>query len=134
MEIQILDRNDPFFGGFPSADSIAEPKVAIYHLTTMTGWYYLPFEEKPETSDWWKMDHTKRAQLHGPDMIFDVEVTEAENGIDVHIVNTGIDRAPLRVELAFDAGCRVETEHFAADGAEEMCIRDRGRRHRPVSG
>lgn len=28
MEIQILDRNDPFFGGFPSADSIAEPKVA----------------------------------------------------------------------------------------------------------
>ena len=51
-------------------------------------------------------------------MIFDVEVTEAENGIDVHIVNTGIDRAPLRVELAFDAGCRVETEHFAADGAE----------------
>lgn len=36
MEIQILDRNDPFFGGFPSADSIAEPKVAIYHLTTMT--------------------------------------------------------------------------------------------------
>ena len=22
MEIQILDRNDPFFGGFPSADSI----------------------------------------------------------------------------------------------------------------
>ena len=23
MEIQILDRNDPFFGGFPSADSIA---------------------------------------------------------------------------------------------------------------
>lgn len=78
----------------------------------MTGWYYLPFEEKPETSDWWKMDHTKRAQLHGPDMIFDVEVTEAENGIDVHIVNTGIDRAPLRVELAFDAGCRVETEQF----------------------
>ena len=36
MEIQILVRNDPFFGGFPSADSIAEPKVAIYHLTTMT--------------------------------------------------------------------------------------------------
>ena len=36
MEIQILDRNAPFFGGFPSADSIAEPKVAIYHLTTMT--------------------------------------------------------------------------------------------------
>ena len=96
--------------------STGENAYALHQ--TMTGWYYLPFEEKPETSDWWKMDHTKRAQLHGPDMIFDVEVTEAENGIDVHIVNTGIDRAPLRVELAFDAGCRVETEHFAADGAE----------------
>ena len=51
--------------------STGENAYALHQ--TMTGWYYLPFEEKPETSDWWKMDHTKRAQLHGPDMIFDVE-------------------------------------------------------------
>ena len=96
-----------------------EPCKGGYHLhQTMTGWYYLPFAEKPATSDWWQMDHSKRDKLYGPDMVFDVDVTEVENGIDVHIRNTGIDRAPLRVELAFDAGCRVETEHFSLDGAE----------------
>jgi len=85
---------------------------------TMTGWYYLPFAEAPATSDWWQMDHSKRQKLYGPDMVFDVTVEEVENGLDVHIVNTGIDRAPLRVELAFDAGCRVETESFTLEGSD----------------
>lgn len=85
---------------------------------TMTGWYYLPFAEKPATSDWWQMDHSQRQLLHGPDMIFDVTVQEVADGVDVHIVNTGIDRAPLRVELAFDAGCRVETESFTLEGTD----------------
>lgn len=94
-----------------------------YHLhQTMTGWYYLPFKEAPATSDWWQMDQSARDKLYGPDMIFDVEVTEVPDGIDVHIVNSGIDRAPLRVELAFDAGCRVETEHFTVSGDEGGAI------------
>ena len=50
------------------------------------------------------------------DMVFDVQVNEVENGLDIHIVNSGIDRAPLRVELAFNAGCRVENEHFMLEG------------------
>ena len=82
----------------------------------MTGWYYLPFAEKPATSDWWQMDNAHREKLYGPDMLFDVQVNEVENGLDIHIVNSGIDRAPLRVELAFNAGCRVENEHFMLEG------------------
>lgn len=82
----------------------------------MTGWYYLPFAEKPATSDWWQMDNAHREKLYGPDMVFDVQVNEVENGLDIHIVNSGIDRAPLRVELAFNAGCRVENEHFMLEG------------------
>ena len=32
------------------------PKDGGYALhQTMTGWYYLPFAEKPATSDWWQM-------------------------------------------------------------------------------
>ena len=32
-----------------------------YHLSqTMRGWYYLPFAQKPETNDWWKMDNDAR--------------------------------------------------------------------------
>ena len=49
-------------------------------------------------------------------MVFDVQVNEVEKRSDIHIVNSGIDRAPLRVELAFNAGCRVENEHFYARG------------------
>ena len=53
---------------------------------TMRGWYYLPFEEKPETSDWWKMDQSKRKKKLGPDMEIDVYVEPAEGGIDVRVV------------------------------------------------
>ena len=82
----------------------------------MKGWYYLPFAEKPETSDWWKMDQTKRDKLYGPDMIFDVEITPAEGGLDMKIKVSGIDQAPLRLEMSFDAGCRIESDSFTAEG------------------
>ena len=36
LEVQILDTTSPFYGGFPKADSLAEPKTAIYRATTMT--------------------------------------------------------------------------------------------------
>ena len=82
----------------------------------MAGWYYLPFQEPQDTADWWKMDHSKREKLHGPDMNFVLIVTEAEDGVDITIETAGIDRAPLRVELAFDAGCRVESPYFISEG------------------
>ena len=36
LDIQILDENSPFCGGFPKADSLAEPKTAIYRASTTT--------------------------------------------------------------------------------------------------
>ncbi|HIX16264.1 MAG TPA: hypothetical protein H9740_11205 [Candidatus Hungatella pullicola] len=94
-----------------------------YHLhETMKGWYYLPFQTPPATSDWWKMGNENRKKLYGPDMIFDVMIEEVEEGIDVRIVNTGVDRAPLRVEMIFDCGCRVETEAFSIEGKGRSSI------------
>ncbi len=73
-----------------------------YHLSqTMRGWYYLPFAEKPDTSDWWKMDNASRNKKWGPDMQIDVWVKEAENGIDVRVKTSGVEGAPWRIELAF---------------------------------
>lgn len=84
-----------------------------YVLTQkMQGWYYLPFKEPQESTDWWKMDHSKREKLYGPDLSFTVTVTEAEHGIDVHVAANGIDRSPIRIELAFDGGGRAESEGF----------------------
>lgn len=73
-----------------------------YHLTqTMRGWYYLPFAEKPETSDWWKMDNAARSKKLGPDMQIDVWVKEVKNGVDIRVKTSGVEGAPWRMELAF---------------------------------
>lgn len=82
----------------------------------MIGWYYLPFDQAPDTSDWWKMDHKNRNQLKGPNMEFDIQVEEIEDGIKVRIKTDGIDRAPLRLEVAFDKGTRIESNSFTAEG------------------
>ena len=88
-----------------------------YHLQqTMRGWYYLPFGEFQGTTDWWKMDNAKREKLHGPDLNFDVQVEEVQDGLDIHIKALGIDRAPIRVELAFDADTLVQSEAFTLEG------------------
>ncbi len=88
-----------------------------YHLwEEMVGWYYLPFESPQETTDWWKMDHEKREKLLGPNMNFDITITEIEDGLAIHLKTTGIDRAPLRLELAFDQGVRIENDHFITEG------------------
>ncbi len=73
-----------------------------YHLTqTMRGWYYLPFKEKPATSDWWAMDNASRDLKLGPDMQIDVWVKEVKNGVDIRVKTSGVEGAPWRIELAF---------------------------------
>lgn len=88
-----------------------------YELTqTMRGWYYLPFGEYQGTTDWWKMDNTKREKLMGPDINFRVEITEVEDGLDIKVKADGVDRAPIRLELAFDADTQITSEAFTVEG------------------
>lgn len=83
-----------------------------YHLSqTMRGWYYLPFAEKPETSDWWKMDNASRNKKTGPDMQIDVWVKEVENGVDVRVRTAGVEGAPWRIELAFSGVSLMTSEY-----------------------
>lgn len=96
------------------ADAPGELTFRLHQM--MAGWYYLPFGKAQETSDWWKMDQTKREKIYGPNLIFDVSVATVPDGIDLTISTTGIDKAPLRLEISFDAGCTVETEHFMTEG------------------
>ncbi len=96
---------------------LKEVSSSSYLLSqTMVGWYYLPFTEKPSTTDWWSMKNDTRDKLLGPDLSFTVKTTEIENGIDFHIITEGIDKAPLRIELAFDAGARIDNESFTIEG------------------
>lgn len=92
---------------------VLEEREDGFHLTqTMHGWYYLPFKEKPQTSDWWKMDQSKREKKYGPDLTIDAKVKDIDNGIEVTLRLTGVSRAPFRVELAVLGAYKADNEYF----------------------
>lgn len=97
-----------------------------YHLSqVMRGWYYLPFEEKPPTGDWWKMDNASRNKKLGPDMQIDVWVKEAENGLDVRVKTSGVEGAPWRIELAFSGADFLTNEYvdLPLTGSETVVVK-----------
>ncbi len=109
------------------AETMSEDETGAFHLhQTMHGWYYLPFEDKPATSDWWKMDNSKRKKKLGPDMDIDITVRETENGIKVDFRTSGVADAPWRVELAFSGIDRISNEHMTMPihGDEVLVLRD----------
>lgn len=84
------------------ADNIEQLPGGGYHLNqVMRGWYYLPFEDAPETSDWWKMNQAARPKKYGPNMQIDVWVQEVKGGVDIQVKTSGVEGAPWRIELAF---------------------------------
>ncbi len=98
-----------------------------FHLhQTMRGWYYLPFPEKPDTSDWWQMDNASRPKKLGPDMDIDVTVRDTADGIDVEIKTSGVEGAPWRVELAFMGINRISNPHMTMPihGDEVLVLKD----------
>lgn len=109
------------------AETMAEDADGTFRLhQTMRGWYYLPFEETPATSDWWKMDNASRPKKLGPDMDIDITVRETQDGIDVEIDTSGVAGAPWRVELAFNGIDRISNEHMTMPvrGDEVLVLRD----------
>ncbi len=86
------------------------PDKTMHLSQVMHGWYYLPFEEKPSTSNWWEMDNASRKKKSGPDMQIDVWITPAEGGLDVCVKTSGADGAPWRIELAFTGITHISGE------------------------
>ncbi len=109
------------------AETMETDETGAFRLhQTMRGWYYLPFPEKPATSDWWQMDNAARPKKLGPNMDIDVTVRETEKGIDVDIRTSGVHGAPWRVELAFCGIDRISNEHMTmpVHGDEVLVLRD----------
>jgi hypothetical protein len=86
------------------------------------GWYYKPFKEKPETSDWWQMDHSKREKIYGPDLNIVVTLEEINEGINVNIKTEGCDRVPLKIEMCFNEGGIVKSEGFICEATAGRAI------------
>ncbi len=103
-----------------------EERDGVCVLTSVAkGWYYLPFKEKQDTSDWWKMDHKKREILNSSEIRMTVTIKALTDGMEVGVKAEGLDRVPLRVEICIPAGSILENEHFhlKAGKGEEMVLR-----------
>lgn len=99
------------------------PTSAGYELSYKAkGWYYLPFDEKPQTTDWWKMDNKNRTIINEHDIQINVTVTEAENGIDVKIATEGCDRVPVKVEFGVAKNVMILSDAFLLNGKDMDAI------------
>lgn len=93
---------------------------------TAQGWYYLPFQEAPGTSDWWAMDQSKRDKLISSTLTITLDIRELDNGLELCLKAEGLDRLPLRLEVCVPAGAVLENQHFwlKAAAGENMILRD----------
>ena len=82
-----------------------------YLKQVMKGWYYLPFEEPPQTSDWWKMDHSLREKKYGPDITIEVYVREIWRGLEIEMKAYGVENAPFRLEISESGANTVKNDN-----------------------
>ena len=109
------------------AQTMEMDESGAFHLhQRMKGWYYLPFPEKPATSDWWQMDNAARPKKWGPDMDIDVWVREKGEDLEVEVQTSGVEGAPWRIELAFFGIDRISNDHLTMPvrGDEVLVLKD----------
>lgn len=105
------------------ADSLVPTESGYEMKAHAAGWYYLPFPEKPATSDWWQMDNPNtRPKTEGLPLDTLLRIVKRPDGIDLHIKTEGIDQLPLRMEFSFLPGGYVRTEHFLQRATPGGCI------------
>ncbi len=94
--------------------------------SVIKSWYYLPFEKAPETSDWWKMDHTKREKLIAGELSVSVDIREEEDGLSLALKAEGLDKLPLRLEVGVPADAVLSHEAFwlKTRAGEGMILRE----------
>lgn len=97
----------------PDEMDVQEGKTVLSH--TARGWYYLPWKEKQNTSDWWQMDHKKRDLMITSDLHTQVVITELADGLEISIDTDGLERLPLRMELCVPSQTTLENDHFCME-------------------
>lgn len=97
----------------PDEMDVQEGKTVLSH--TARGWYYLPWKEKQNTSDWWQMDHKKRDLMITSDLHTQVVIAELADGLEISVDTDGLERLPLRMELCVPSQTTLENDHFCME-------------------
>lgn len=66
----------------------------------------------PPTSEWRKMDHSKREIINIQNFKTEVEVIPYDGGFSVDASYTGADRIPVKLEISMAPGCKVVTDQI----------------------
>jgi hypothetical protein len=101
-------------------------KEREYILTAVAeGWYYQPFKNYSGTSDWWKMDHTKREILKNSEIKMTVTIRELSEGLELGIQAEGLEGLPLRLEICIPSGAILENEtvYMKAEKGSDMILK-----------
>lgn len=94
-----------------------------YRLTFYAeGNYLLPLKEKPDTPDWWQMDHSKRDILKRTSLHVEVDVFPSAEGIGLFLRTKTCDHVPFRVEIGISSNCLVRGDGFLCKAQPGMWI------------
>ncbi|MBQ9408424.1 MAG: hypothetical protein IJU28_03410 [Clostridia bacterium] len=76
-----------------------------WHMVYRRRWgYKSPLPERQDTTDWRKMDHTKRSDVMMQDFIFHVDVEIIENGAKFRVRTEGVECVLVKLEILLDPG------------------------------
>ncbi len=72
--------------------------------------YRTRLTEKPETSNWWKMDHSKREIINVQNFHTEITVHILENGVTFDIETSGCEKIPTKLEISMAPGGKFFTK------------------------
>lgn len=88
-----------------------------YYMTmTGEGRYRGPLPDKPETSKWKEMDHSKRPIINQVQLTYHVKITLHDSKVELDIRTEGMDQVPYKVEFCFSAPCSVKNQNNEYEG------------------
>ena len=90
--------------------SVIEPTEDGYRLICdSNAGYKTRLAEKPETSDWWKMDHSKRDTINVQNFHTEINIHVLDDGVKVDIETAGCERIPTKLEISMAPGGKLFT-------------------------
>lgn len=102
-----------FFGDPHSqfrARSITQTEDGFKLVCDENAGYRSRFEEKPETSNWRKMDHSKRQTINIQNFHTEITVHFLDDGATIDIETSGCERIPTKLEISMMPGGKFFTE------------------------
>ncbi len=91
--------------------------------------YRSQLSEKPETSDWRKMDHSKRQIVNVQNFHTEITVHMLEDGVTLDIETSGCDRIPTKLEISMQPNGKFFTDSVTMRPKEGEYIYLNGNAH-----